>query len=146
MMPVHTLRENTFKRRLRDGGKQSGLWLTLESVNATEILSESGYDWMLLDAGVRTVMFPYVQSAAEARATVASTRYPPHGIRGGSGNMRANSYARVLDYATAYQQEQCVIAKRVLFKAGFDFIAVNSDTGILARQSEAILAQMKADE
>ena len=35
---------------------------------------------------------------------------------------------------------------RALFKAGVAFIAVNSDTGILARRSEAILAEVKADE
>src|SRR5450432_2368161 len=56
-------------------------------------------------------MFPNVQSAAEARAAVAATRYPPHGIRGVSGNMRANSYARVKDYGENYQQEQCVIVQ-----------------------------------
>ncbi|MEO8751649.1 MAG: aldolase/citrate lyase family protein [Casimicrobiaceae bacterium] len=35
---------------------------------------------------------------------------------------------------------------RALFQAGFDFIAVNSDTSILARQSEAILAQVKGKD
>jgi len=259
MMPVHKLRTNQFKHRLNGGEKQAGLWLTLESSNATEILAGAGYDWLLLDmehttvdpsqiaghvraalggtaelavripwnepimvkrlldAGVRTLMFPCVQSAAEARAAVAATRYPPHGIRGVSGNMRANSFARVKDYAETYQHEQCVIVQleslkaiaaieeigavegvdalfigpndlaatmglfgkpgapevkaviadaivrikktgkaagilnynipevRALFKAGFDFIAVNSDTSILARQSEAILAQLKTD-
>lgn len=260
MMPVHKLRENLFKRRLASGAKQPGLWLTLESPNATEVLAGAGYDWLLLDmehttvdpsqiaghvraanggtaelavripwnepimvkrlldAGVRTLMFPCVQSAAEAQAAVSATRYPPHGIRGVSGNMRANSFARVKDYPDAYQREQCVIVQleslkaiaaieeigavdgvdalfigpndlaatmglfgkpgapevkaviadaiqrisktakaagilnyniaeaRALFKAGFAFIAVNSDTSILARQSEAILAQLKSDE
>ena len=153
MTPVHKLRENRFKRRLRDGSKQPGLWLTLESPTATEILAGAGYDWLLLDmehatvdpsqiaehvraasggsaelavripcnepimvkrlldAGIRTLMFPYVQSAAEARAAVAATLYPPHGIRGVSGNMRANSYARVRDYAENYRTEQCVIVQ-----------------------------------
>jgi 4-hydroxy-2-oxoheptanedioate aldolase len=258
MMPVHTLRENAFKHRLGEGAKQAGLWLTLESPNATEVLAGAGYDWLLLDmehttvdpsqiaghvrascggsaelvvripwnepimvkrlldAGVRSMMFPCVQSAAEAQAAVAATRYPPHGIRGVSGNMRANSFARVRNYAETYQREQCVIVQleslkaiaaieeigavdgvdamfigpndlaatmglfgkpgapevnaviadaiqrinktgkgagilnynipeaRALFEAGFDFIAVNSDTGILARQSEAILASLRA--
>ena len=260
MMPIHNLRENLFKRRLNDGAKQAGLWLTLESPNATEILAGAGYDWLLLDmehttvdvsqvadhvraanggtaelavripwnepiivkrlldAGVRTLMFPCVQSAAEAQSAVSATRYPPRGIRGVSGNMRANSFARVKEYGESYLQEQCVIVQlespkaiaeieaigavegvdalfigpndlaatmgffgkpgapevkavidgaiqrinktgkgagilnyniaeaRALFKAGFDFIAVNSDTSILARQSEAILAQVKTGE
>lgn len=260
MTPVYKLQENLFKRRLRDGSKQPGLWLTLESPTATEILAGTGYDWLLLDmehtpvdpsqvaehiraarggtaelavripwnepilvkrlldAGVRTLMFPFVQSAAEAQAAVAATRYPPHGMRGVSGNMRANSYARVADYGENYQREQCVIVQlespaaiaaieeigavdgvdalfigpndlaanmglfgkpgapavkalisaalpriiktgkaagilnfniqeaRALFKAGFSFIAVNSDTAILARRSEAILAEVTHDE
>jgi 4-hydroxy-2-oxoheptanedioate aldolase len=260
MTPAHRHRENLFKRRLQGGFMQPGLWLTLESPNATEILAGAGYDWMLLDmehttvdpshiavhlraasggtaelavripwnepilvkrlldAGVRTLMFPFVQSAAEAQAAVAATRYPPHGMRGVSGNMRANSFARDKDYAKTYQQEQCVIVQlesptaiaaieqiaavdgvdalfigpndlaanmglfgqpgapevkaviaeaivrinktgkaagilnfnvaeaRALFKAGVAFIAVNSDTAILARHSEAILAQLRDGE
>lgn len=260
MTPVHTVSENLFKHRLASGAKQPGMWLTLESPNATEILAGSGYDWLLLDmehttldpsqvadhlraarggtgelvvrvpwnepimvkrlldAGVRTLMFPCVQSAVEARAAVAATLYPPHGIRGVSGNMRANSFARIKDYAETYRQQQCVIVQlespkaiaaiediaavdgvdalfigpndlaasmglfgkpgapevkaaiaealprinktgkgagilnyniaeaRALFKAGFDFIAVHSDTVILARQSELILAQVKAPD
>ena len=39
-----------------------------------------------------------------------------------------------------------VAEARALFKDGFDFIAVNSDTAILARQSETILALVKAEE
>jgi 4-hydroxy-2-oxoheptanedioate aldolase len=35
-----------------------------------------------LDMGAMGVMVPYVSTAAEARAAVAATRYPPHGIRG----------------------------------------------------------------
>jgi len=257
-MPVHKLRENAFKRKLKEGAKQPGLWLTLESPNATEVLAGSGYDWLLLDmehttldasgvadhiraavngtaelavrvpwnepivvkrlldAGIRTLMFPAVQSAAEAKAAVAATRYPPQGIRGVAGNNRANSFQRITDYPDTYQQQQCVIVQlespkaiaaieeigavdgvdalfigpndlaanmglygkpgapevkaviaesigrirktgkgagilnyniaeaRDLFKAGYDFIAVNSDLVILARRSEAILAEVKA--
>src|SRR3954452_10998007 len=33
----------------------------------------------VLDMGARTLMFPYVESAEEARRAVAATRYPPHG-------------------------------------------------------------------
>lgn len=36
----------------------------------------------VLDAGACGVMVPLVSSAAEARAAVAATRYPPRGIRG----------------------------------------------------------------
>jgi 4-hydroxy-2-oxoheptanedioate aldolase len=236
-----------------------GLWLSLESPIATEILAGAGYDWLLLDmehttldpsqvaahiraawggtaelavrlpwnepvmvkrlldAGVRTLMFPFVQSADEARAAVAATRYPPHGIRSVSGNSRATGFARIPDYPERYREEQCVIVQiespralaaieeiaavdgvdalfigpadlaanmgfygkpgapevkaaiadavvrirrtgkaagmlnynlaeaRALFAAGFSFIAVNSDLAILARRSEAILAEVQQE-
>ena len=35
-----------------------------------------------LDIGAQTLLFPYVQNAEEAKRAVASTRYPPQGIRG----------------------------------------------------------------
>jgi 4-hydroxy-2-oxoheptanedioate aldolase len=250
------LPSNPFKAALAQGKRQPGLWLTLESVNATEVVAGSGYDWLLLDmehtgldlsqiadhiravrggtaelvvripwndpivikklldSGVRSFMIPFVQSAAEARAAVAATRYPPHGIRGVSGNMRANNFARYTDYATRYHEEQCIIVQiesptaveaigeignvdgvdgifvgpndlaanmglfgqpgapqlravigdalakirssrkaagilnfnpeeaRALFNDGYSFIAVGSDTSILARRSEALLADV----
>jgi 4-hydroxy-2-oxoheptanedioate aldolase len=170
----------------------------------------------LLDAGVRSFMVPFVQSAEEARAAVAATRYPPHGIRGVSGNMRGNNYARIKDYGERYHEEQCIIVQietpaagaaipeigaidgvdgifvgpndlaanmglfgkpgapevraeidkmvgvirktgkapgilnfnvaeaRELFTQGYSYIAVGSDTAILARRSEALLAEINA--
>jgi 4-hydroxy-2-oxoheptanedioate aldolase len=43
------LPSNAFKAALAQGKRQPGLWLTLESVNATEVVAGSGYDWLLLD-------------------------------------------------------------------------------------------------
>ena len=63
----------------------------------------------LLDAGVRSFMFPFVQSESEARLAVASTRYPPHGVRGFSGATRANRYGRDSDYLATYAEDICVI-------------------------------------
>ena len=96
----------------------------LNSVNATEALGWSGFDWLLvdgehtpvslhdaiahsraiaasptvpifrvvwndrillkqhLDAGLSTLMIPYVQNVEEARAAVDFVRYPPQGSRG----------------------------------------------------------------
>jgi 4-hydroxy-2-oxoheptanedioate aldolase len=56
-------------------------------------------------------MVPFVQNADEARAAVAATRYPPHGIRGVAGNNRANSFNRVADYGQRYAEEQCIIVQ-----------------------------------
>ena len=40
---------NAFKAALREGRFQLGLWLALGSPYAAEILSGSGYDWLLID-------------------------------------------------------------------------------------------------
>jgi len=64
----------------------------------------------LMDGGVRSFMFPFVQTVAEAEAAVASTRYPPRGIRGFSGGSRANDYGRGTEsYIQDYERDICVI-------------------------------------
>lgn len=65
----------------------------------------------LLDQGARSLMFPNVQSAAEARAAVAATRYPPDGIRGVAGTSRATDYGRRAGYAGRAGEELCVIVQ-----------------------------------
>lgn len=52
----------------------------------------------VLDAGATTLLFPMVQSADEARAAVAATRYPPAGIRGMAGISRASRFGTDTDY------------------------------------------------
>src|SRR5688572_826188 len=59
----------------------------------------------MLDAGGRSLMFPYVQNADEARQAVAATRYPPHGIRGFAGAARGSNYGRIKDYAHRITEE-----------------------------------------
>lgn len=58
-----------------------------------------------LDLGIRSILFPNVQSAEEAKAIVSATRYPPHGIRGFSMSQRANQYSRVKDYHARASEE-----------------------------------------
>ena len=41
---------NAFKRALRDGRKQIGLWASLCSGLVSEILASAGYDWIMIDA------------------------------------------------------------------------------------------------
>lgn len=65
----------------------------------------------LLDIGVQTVLIPYVQSADEARAAVAYTRYPPVGVRGFAGAPRAAGYGRVEDYGKRCADELCVLVQ-----------------------------------
>nr|HMS06706.1 aldolase/citrate lyase family protein [Burkholderiaceae bacterium] len=52
----------------------------------------------LLDAGVHNFLIPFVESAEQARAAVAATRYPPQGVRGVSVSQRSNRYGDVKDY------------------------------------------------
>jgi 4-hydroxy-2-oxoheptanedioate aldolase len=65
----------------------------------------------LLDLGARSLMFPNVQSAEEARRAVASTRYPPHGIRGFAGSSRATLFGRLGGYADKASDDICVIVQ-----------------------------------
>jgi 4-hydroxy-2-oxoheptanedioate aldolase len=169
----------------------------------------------MLDIGARSLMFPYVQNADEARRAVAATRYPPQGIRGFAGAARGSNYGRIKDYPQRIHDELCVIVQvetpeavaaipeiaaldgvdgvfigpndlaanmahlgnmfapavndavrsgmqainkagkgagllnfredeaRDWFAAGFSFIAVAGDAGLLARQTERIVAAFK---
>jgi 4-hydroxy-2-oxoheptanedioate aldolase len=63
----------------------------------------------LVDAGVRSFMFPYVETVEEARLAVAATRYPPHGVRGFSGSTRANRYGRDTSYLSTYADDLLVV-------------------------------------
>ena len=64
-----------------------------------------------LDAGARSLLFPMVDSADQAAAVVAATRYPPHGLRGFAGTHRANRFGRVKDYAATVGNDLCVIVQ-----------------------------------
>ena len=64
-----------------------------------------------LDIGAQTLLFPYVQNVEEAKRAVASTRYPPQGIRGVSVAARASRYGRVPGYLTKANDEICVLVQ-----------------------------------
>ncbi|CAA2158549.1 4-hydroxy-2-oxo-heptane-1,7-dioate aldolase [Methylobacterium brachiatum] len=65
----------------------------------------------LLDQGARSLMFPFVQTADEARRAVAATRYPPQGIRGFAGTSRATDYGRRSNYPAQSAEEICVVVQ-----------------------------------
>ena len=144
---------NAFKHAIAKGELQIGLWCSLCSAIAAEIVSDSGYDWLLfdtehspnevptilaqlqasqgsrcsaivrpawndmvlikryLDIGAQTLLLPFVQNAEEARRAVASTRYPPRGVRGITGSGRASRYGRVRDYLKNADSELCVLVQ-----------------------------------
>lgn len=64
-----------------------------------------------LDIGAQSLLIPMVNSAEEARAAVAATRYPPNGIRGVSGLTRATRFGRVAAYADQAGQELCLLVQ-----------------------------------
>jgi 4-hydroxy-2-oxoheptanedioate aldolase len=74
-----------------------------------------------LDVGVQTVLVPYVESAEQARAAVAHTRYPPRGVRGYSAIPRASGYGRIAGYARRCEEELCVLVQ-IESRAGLDAI------------------------
>jgi 4-hydroxy-2-oxoheptanedioate aldolase len=144
---------NTFKRAIKEGRQQIGLWSSLSSHISVEILAGSGFDWLLLDtehspndlpmvysqlqaavggtahpivrvpwndmvtikryldAGVQSFLIPYVQNEEEARQAVASTRYPPGGVRGFASASRASRFGRVKDYYARAAEEICVLVQ-----------------------------------
>ena len=65
----------------------------------------------VLDIGAQSLLVPYVSSAAEARAAVSFTRYPPSGVRGVAGTTRATRFGRIKDYARRAHEELCVLVQ-----------------------------------
>lgn len=50
------------------------------------------YAQRILDAGCNAIVFPAIDTAQEAEAAVKACRYPPHGVRGAGGGIRAAKY------------------------------------------------------
>lgn len=65
----------------------------------------------VLEAGVQTLVVPFVQTADEARAAVAATRYPPQGTRGMSGMGRSSRFGTAHDYFRTANGDIAVIAQ-----------------------------------
>lgn len=52
----------------------------------------------VLDGGAKQIMFPFVETAEEARLAVSYTRYPPEGVRGVAAVHRGSRFGRTPDY------------------------------------------------
>jgi 2-keto-3-deoxy-L-rhamnonate aldolase RhmA len=63
----------------------------------------------VLDLGAISLMIPNVRSAAEARAAVSYTRYPPEGLRGVATSTRAGGYTRLKDYLVRANDEIALV-------------------------------------
>ncbi len=65
-----------------------------------------------LDMGVRTLLVPMVDTAAQAKGIVAATRFPPVGVRGvASATSRAADFGRNPDYLAQAHRDLCVIVQ-----------------------------------
>lgn len=166
------MQRNEFKHALAGGHLQIGLWVSLCSNIGAEIVSDSGFDWLLLDTehspneipdlvqqlqsvqrgtatpiirvawndavlakraldiGAQTLLFPYVQNAEEAKRAVASTRYPPEGIRGVSVAARASRYGRVPGYLSKANSEICVLVQVETHEAMKELEAIANVPGV----------------
>jgi 4-hydroxy-2-oxoheptanedioate aldolase len=144
---------NSFTHAIRNGEKQIGLWVSLTSNFAAEVIAPAGYDWVvvdmehspndmlsvlsqlqvfaasdttaivrpdwndpvkikrILDIGAEGLLFPMVQTVEEAQKAVASTRYPPRGIRGVSVSTRAAKFGRITDYFDRVEDETTIIVQ-----------------------------------
>ncbi len=63
----------------------------------------------MLDIGARNLMFPFVQSADEARLAVSFTRYPPQGVRGVAAIHRGSRYGQAKDYFATANHDIAVV-------------------------------------
>jgi len=64
-----------------------------------------------LDIGAQTLLLPFVQNAQEAQAAVRAVRYPPQGIRGMGGSVRASNFGRIGDYVERAADELCLLVQ-----------------------------------
>jgi 4-hydroxy-2-oxoheptanedioate aldolase len=63
----------------------------------------------ILDLGAPGLLFPMIQSVAEAGQAVAATRYPPRGVRGVAASSRATKFGRIKDYVSRIEDETTVL-------------------------------------
>lgn len=84
----------------------------------------------LLDIGAPGLLFPMVQSVQEAEAAVAASRYPPHGVRGVAGAIRASQFGRMTDYFARVGEETAVIVQVETQRAIADAVEIGQVDGV----------------
>jgi 4-hydroxy-2-oxoheptanedioate aldolase len=85
----------------------------------------------LLDIGVQTLLIPMVETAEQAAAIVAATRYPTAGIRGVGGALaRASRWNAVPDYLHKANAEICVVVQVESVKAIKNLDAIAAVEGV----------------
>lgn len=116
---------------------------------------------LLLDMGVAGLMVPNVQSAQEAEHAVRLTRYPPHGIRGVAGTVRATNYGRDQNHLSRAHEAISLIVQietsaavadceRIAATPGVDAVFVGpndlaADMGLLGQPGHPDVVQAVSD-
>jgi 2-keto-3-deoxy-L-rhamnonate aldolase RhmA len=90
----------------------------LQALGGTGMLPVTRVPWndtvtikRVLDAGVQTLLVPFVQNADEAARAVAATRYPPEGVRGMAAMSRGSLFGTIPDYYAAANRRVAVIVQ-----------------------------------
>ena len=93
-----------------------------------------GEAWVIkqvLDLGVETLLVPMVDSAEQAAAMVAATRYPPHGIRGvGAAVARASGFGRDTGYIAQVNDRICLMVQAESVAALDNLDAIAATDGV----------------
>lgn len=88
----------------------------------------------VLDAGARTLMFPNIESAADAAHAVRLTRYPgadaPDGLRGVAGVVRAAAFGARRDYVQSANTQIATIVQIESARALEDLDAIAATPGV----------------
>lgn len=84
----------------------------------------------LLDIGARTLLVPFVQTAADARNAVAACRYPPQGMRGVAGLTRASGFGRHKEYLLQANNEICLLVQVETLEAVANLDAIAATEGV----------------
>jgi 2-dehydro-3-deoxyglucarate aldolase len=93
----------------------------------------------LLDLGVYNFLMPFIESAEQARAAVAATRYPPRGIRGIAVAQRSNRYGYCPEYFERIDDNICVLVQiesRAAIDAVDDIAQVDGVDGLFIGPSD----------
>lgn len=84
----------------------------------------------LLDIGFYNFVVPLVDSADDARRAVASTRYPPVGIRGVAVSHRSNMFGTIPNYQATINEQICVVVQIETVNAVRDVDKICSVEGV----------------
>ena len=85
----------------------------------------------LLDIGAQSLLVPMIDTADQAAAVAAATRYPPHGMRGvGASAARASRWGARRDYLHLADDEVCLLVQAESIRALDNLQAICAVDGV----------------